>query len=175
LLVLVVAITFAVVYNRLITLRNRVDNSWSQIDVQLRRRYDLIPNLVETVKGYAAHETSVFEKVTQARADAIGAQSVGQQSVAENQLSAALKTLFAVAEAYPDLKANQGFLDLQRELSETEGKIAYARQFYNDSVMNYNTAIQTFPNNAVAGMFSFKERDYFEVETEAAGPVKVEF
>jgi LemA protein len=175
-IVAIVAVAFVVIYNRLVTLRNRVDNSWSQIDVQLKRRYDLIPNLMETVKGYAAHETSVFEKVTEARASAMGAQSVGDQSQAENQLSAALKSLFAVAEAYPDLKANQNFMQLQEELTNTEGKIAYSRQFYNDSVMTYNTAIQTFPNNAVAGMFSFKEREYFEIETEAAAePVKVEF
>jgi LemA protein len=175
LLIVVIGMAFAILYNRLVTLRNRVDNSWSQIDVQLRRRYDLIPNLMETVKGYEAHETSVFEKVTEARAAAMGAQSVGDQSQAENQLSAALKSLFAVAEAYPDLKANQNFLQLQTELTNTEGKIAYARQFYNDSVMTYNTATQTFPSNAVAGMFSFKEREYFEIETEAAEPVKVEF
>jgi LemA protein len=175
-LAIVIAAAFVVIYNRLVTLRNRVDNSWSQIDVQLKRRYDLIPNLVESVKGYAAHETSVFEKVTQARADAISAGSVGDQSQAENQLTDALKSLFAVAEAYPDLKANQNFLKLQDELTDTEGKIAYARQFYNDSVMTYNTATQTFPNNAVAGMFGFKDRDYFEIETETeAAPVRVEF
>lgn len=172
---LIVLAVFVGTYNRLVTLRNRVDNAWAQIDVQLKQRYDLIPNLVETVKGYAAHESGVFEAVTQARANAIGAQSVEAQSAAENQLSGALKSLFAVAEAYPDLKANTNFLDLQTKLADIEQKIAYARQFYNDSVMTFNTAIQTFPSNIVAGMFGFKERQYFEVEAEAAQVPKVDF
>src|SRR5512137_999296 len=134
-LVLVIAMAVISIYNRLVVLRNRVDNAWSQIDVQLKRRYDLIPNLVESVKGYAAHESGVFEKVTAARAAAINAQGVEEQGQAENMLSGALKSLFAVAEAYPDLKANTNFLDLQAQLSDTENKIAYSRQFYNDSVM----------------------------------------
>jgi len=152
-----------------------VENAWSQIDVQLRRRYDLIPNLVETVKGYASHESETFEKVTQARNMAIQAQGVAEQGKAENMLTGALKTLFAVAEAYPDLKANQNFLALQEELTSTEGKIAYARQFYNDSVMSFNTAIQSFPANMVAGLFGFVQRDYFEIEAAATEPVAVQF
>ncbi len=164
------------IYNGLIVLRNRCENAWSQVDVQLRRRYDLIPNLVETVKGYAKHEREVFEKVTQARAQAINANSVKDQAQAENMLTGALKTLFAVAENYPDLKANQNFLLLQEELSGTESKIAYSRQFYNDTVMKFNQKQQVFPSNIVANMFSFKERDYFEIEEpEARGPVKVSF
>ena len=163
-------------YNSLVTLRNRCDNAWSQVDVQLRRRYDLIPNLVETVKGYAKHEREVFEKVTQARAAAIGAQTVKDQGQAENMLSGALKSLFAVAENYPELKANQNFLLLQEELSGTESKIAYARQFYNDQVMKFNMKQQVFPSNIIAGMFGFKIKAYFEIgEAEARGPVKVSF
>ncbi len=163
-------------YNSLITLRNRCDNAWSQVDVQLRRRYDLIPNLVETVKGYAKHEREVFEKVTQARAAAINAQTVKDQGQAENMLTGALKSLFAVAENYPDLKANQNFLLLQEELSGTESKIAYARQFYNDQVMKFNMKQQVFPSNLIASMFGFKIKEYFEIgEAEARGPVKVSF
>ncbi len=164
------------IYNGLITLRNRADNAWAQVDVQLRRRYDLIPNLVETVKGYAKHESQVFQKVTEARAQAINAGTVGEQGQAENMLSGALKSLFAVAENYPDLKANQNFLMLQEELAGTEGKIAYARQFYNDTVMKFNTKQQVFPSNMIANMFGFKEKEYFEIEEpEAKEPVKVEF
>ena len=151
-------------YNGLVKRRNRVDNAYSQIDVQLKRRYDLIPNLVETVKGYAAHEKGTFEAVTQARANAINAQGPAAQAQAENILSGALKSLFAVAEAYPELKANQNFLALQEELTATEGRIAYARQFYNDSVLTYNNAIQTFPRNIFAGMFHFERREFFEAE-----------
>jgi LemA protein len=163
-------------YNSLVTLRNRCDNAWSQVDVQLRRRYDLIPNLVETVKGYAKHEREVFEKVTQARAAAIGAQTVKDQGQAENMLSGALKSLFAVAENYPELKANQNFLLLQEELAGTESKIAYARQFYNDQVMKFNMKQQVFPSNIIAGMFGFKIKEYFEIgEAEARAPVKVSF
>ncbi|MGB4592440.1 MAG: LemA family protein [Coriobacteriia bacterium] len=176
LLVLVIGVFAAIgIYNRLVTLRNRVDNAWSQIDVQLRRRYDLIPNLVETVKGYAAHEKETLDKVISARNAAMGAQTVKEHSEAENMLSGTLRSLFAVAEAYPDLKANQNFLMLQEELSGTESKIAYARQFYNDSVMSYNTSTQTFPSNVLAGMFGFKEREYFEIEDMAKEPVKVQF
>jgi len=164
------------IYNRLVTLRNRVDNAWHQIDVQLRRRYDLIPNLVETVKGYQIHERETLEAVTKARALAVDASTVPEQGQAENMLTGALRRLFAVVENYPDLKANQNFLMLQEELAGTEGKIAYARQFYNDSVMVMNTAVQRFPNNIVAGMFNFKEREYFEIEEpEARGPVRVSF
>src|SRR5919199_586912 len=130
-------------YNRLVRVRNRIENAWAQIDVQLRRRYDLIPNLVETVKGYAAHERQTFEAVTQARANAISAQGVAQQAEAENMITGALKSLFAVAEAYPELKANANFLELQEELTATEGRIAYARQFYNDAVLTYNNSIET--------------------------------
>ena len=163
-------------YNSLVIQRNRCDNGWAQIDVQLRRRYDLIPNLVETVKGYAKHEREVFETVTRARTQAINANTVKDQGLAENQLAGALKTLFAVAENYPELKANQNFLMLQEELAGTESKVAYARQFYNDAVMKYNTKLQTFPSNIMAGMFGFKQREYFVVgEEEAKGPVKVSF
>jgi LemA protein len=177
-IVVVLLLIVVFIYNSLIRSRNRVDNAWSQIDVQLKRRYDLIPNLVETVKGYAAHEKQTLEAVTSARANAINAQQggdVAQQAQAENQLSGALKSLFAVSEAYPDLKANQNFLQLQEELTSTEDRIAYARQFYNDSVLNYNNAIQTFPRSILAGMFNFEKREFFEGAPEETGPVKVEF
>ena len=162
-------IGFVAIYNRLVSYRNRIDNAWHQIDVQLKRRYDLIPNLIETVKGYAAHERGVFENVTKARAQAISATSVGEQAQAENAITGALRQLFAVAENYPDLKANQNFLLLQEELSGTESKIAFARQFYNDSVMGYDNAKQRFPGNLIAGMFSgtFTPREYFEIEAPA--------
>jgi LemA protein len=163
-------------YNSLISLRNRCDNAWSQVDVQLRRRYDLIPNLVETVKGYAKHEREVFERVTQARTQAMSAATPKEAGQAENVLAGALKSLFAVVENYPDLKANQNFLLLQEELAGTEGKIAYARQFYNDTVMKFNMKQQVFPSNIIANMFQFKPREYFEIgEEEAKGPVKVSF
>jgi LemA protein len=174
-IVLVIAMAVISIYNRLVVLRNRVDNAWSQIDVQLKRRYDLIPNLVESVKGYAAHESGVFEKVTAARAAAINAQGVVEQGQAETMLSGALKSLFAVAEAYPDLKANTNFLDLQAQLTDAENKIAYARQFYNDSVMSLNTAIQSFPSNLLAGMFGFSARSYFEIETAETETPQVKF
>lgn len=177
LVVLVVVALYAVfAYNRLVSLRNRIENAWSQIDVQLRRRYDLIPNLIETVKGYAAHEKEVFQKVTEARAKAIDASGVKEQGQAENMLTGALKSLFAVAENYPQLKANENFMMLQEELAGTESKIAYARQFYNDSVMQYDTARQTFPSSIIANMFHFADKDYFEIEEAAARePVKVKF
>jgi LemA protein len=175
LLVLVVVASLIGIYNRLVVLRNRVDNAWSQIDVQLKRRYDLIPNLVETVKGYAAHESQTLEKVVQARNMAMAANTVREQGEAENMLTGTLKSLFALAEAYPDLKANQNFLLLQEELSGTESKIAYARQFYNDSVMSFNTAIQSFPNNLIAGAFGFSQRDYFEIEVAARETPTVSF
>jgi len=177
-LIIIAVFAFFVIglYNGLVQLRNRCENSWAQVDVQLRRRYDLIPNLVETVKGYAAHEKEVFQKVTEARTQAMGAGTVGEQGKAENMLSGALKSLFAVAEAYPDLKANQNFMMLQEELAGTESKIAYARQFYNDTVMRFNTKQQVFPSNIIANMFNFQEREYFEIEeAEAKEPVKVQF
>ena len=174
-LVVVLLLYVIVTYNGLVRLRNRIQNAWAQIDVQLRRRYDLIPNLVETVKGYAAHERQTFEAVTQARANAINASGVGEQAQAENMISGALKSLFAVSEAYPDLKANQNFLSLQEELSGTEGRIAYARQYYNDAVLRMNTKIQSFPSNILAGMFGFKEHEYFEADDTSRGPVSVQF
>ena len=172
---LLVVLYGIVQYNALIRLRNRIESAWSQIDVQLQRRYDLIPNLVETVKGYASHEKGVFEAGTEARANAINAQGPAAQAAAENVVTGALKSLFAVAEAYPDLKASANFAGLQEELSGTEGKIAYARQFYNDSVQSYNTKIQTFPSNLVAGPFGFEEREYFEADETGRGPVQVRF
>jgi LemA protein len=174
-IVVLVLLVLVFMYNGLVRRRNRIDNAWSQIDVQLKRRYDLIPNLVESVKGYAAHEKGVFESVTQARSAAMNAQGPADQAQAENVLSGALKSLFAVAEAYPDLKANQNFLNLQEELTSTEHRIAYARQFYNDSVLTYNNRIQTVPSSIIAGMFNFEKREYFEGDPEATGPVKVEF
>mgnify|MGYP003332649097 CR=1 FL=1 len=153
------------VYNGLVAGRNQAQTAWSQIDVQLKRRYDLIPNLVETVKGYAAHEKGVFEAVTAARSNAMQAQGPEQQAQAENALSGTLKSLFAVAEAYPDLKANQNFLNLQEELTATEDKVSYARQFYNDSVLGYNNKIGTVPSNIIAGMFNFTARQFFEADT----------
>jgi LemA protein len=174
--VAVLLVLYAIVtYNGLVRLRNRIQNAWAQIDVQLRRRYDLIPNLVETVKGYAAHEKGTFEAVTQARANAIAAQGPVEQARAENQITGALKSLFAVSEAYPDLKANQNFLALQEELSGTEGRISYARQYYNDAVLRLNTKIQSFPSNILAGMFGFKEHEYFEADDTSRGPVSVQF
>jgi LemA protein len=164
-----------VTYNGLVKLRNRIQNAWAQIDVQLRRRYDLIPNLVETVKGYAKHEQGTFQAVTEARANAINAQGPADQARAENMISGALKSLFAVSEAYPDLKANQNFLSLQEELSGTEGRISYARQYYNDAVLRMNTKIQSFPSNILANMFGFKEHEYFEADEGSRGPVSVQF
>ena len=175
--VLLVVLVLLVIgmYNGLVQQRNRVDNAWAQIDVQLKRRYDLIPNLVETVKGYAAHERQTLEAVIQARNMAMNAQGPAQQAQAENMISGALKSLFALSEAYPDLKANQNFLNLQEELTGTEGRIAYARQFYNDTVQKYNTKIQTFPTVVLAGMFHFGPREYFEVEDAARDAVQVSF
>ena len=172
---LVVLAAGIVVFNRLVSLRNRVDNGWAQIDVQLRRRYDLIPNLVETVKGYAAHERELFEDVTRARAQAQSASGVQDQAQAENQLTRTLSRLLAVAENYPDLKASQNFLALQEELTGTESKIAYARQFYNDTVQSLNTRIQSFPSNIVAQLGRFEPREFFEIEEPARGPVTVQF
>ena len=174
--VLVALVGFVVVgFNKLRTSDIGAQEALGGIDVQLTRRAELIPNLVETVKGYAAHERGTFEAVTQARANAINAQTPADQAQAENVLSGALKSLFAVAEAYPDLKANQNFLNLQEELTSTEDRIAYARQFYNDSVLGYNNGIQTFPRNVLAGMFNFTKLDYFDTPSEETGPVKVQF
>ena len=163
-LVALLILFFIVQYNGLVRLRNRIDNAWSQIDVQLKRRHDLIPNLIETVKGYAAHEQGTFEKVVAARNAAISAQGPEQSAQAENALTGALKSIFALAEAYPDLKANQNFLSLQEELTSTEDRISYARQFYNDSVLKYDNKIETFPSNTIAGMFGFKPREYFKTD-----------
>ena len=176
--VVLVVILWAVgAYNKLIRMRNRVKESWAQIDVQLKRRYDLIPNLVETVKGYASHEKETLENVTKARNMAIDARGVAEQAQAENMLTGALKSLFAVSEAYPDLKANENFLGLQEELSSTENKISFARQHYNDVVRAFNTGIQQVPTNIIAGMFNFGEETYFELdeESEAREAPKVEF
>ena len=165
-------------YNGLVRLRNQVKNAWAQIDVQLKRRWDLIPNLIETVKGYAAHEKETFQKVTEARNIAQGAagKGVAAQAMAESGLGAALSRLMVVVEAYPDLKANQNFLGLQEELTSTENKISFARQFYNDIVMQFNTRTEIFPSNIVAGMFNFKPAELFELEDEAAREApKVEF
>lgn len=165
-------------YNGFVTLVNRAKEAWSDIEVQMKRRYDLIPNLVETVKGYATHEREAFENVTKARAVAMGAQSVEDHAQAENMLTGALKSLFAVAEAYPDLKANTNFLELQRELSDTENKIQASRRFYNSTVMALNTGLEQFPGNMVGGLFGFGTRAFFELdENEAAAkqPVKVSF
>jgi LemA protein len=176
-LVIVVLLVVLVIsaFNGLVRLRNRVDNAWAQIDVQLKRRYDLIPNLVETVKGYAGHERQTLEAVIQARTAGINAQGPAQQAQAENMISGALKSLFALSEAYPDLKANQSFLNLQEELTGTEGRISYARQFYNDTVQRYNTKIQTFPGVVIAGALHFTPREYFEVEDTARDAVHVSF
>ena len=174
-IIVVLAAWVVAIYNSLVVLRNRIENAWSQIDVQLKRRTDLIPNLVETVKGYASHEKEVFTKVTEARSALVNAQGVQDQAQANNMLTGALKTLFAVAEAYPELKANQNFLMLQEELSGTESKIAYARQFYNDTVLKYDNRREKFPTNLVANMFGFKDREYFEVAEAEREPVKVDF
>ena len=179
LILLIIAVIFAGtivgMYNGLIIKRNRIDNAWSQVDVQLKKRYDLIPNLVNTVKGYASHEKELFVKVTEARSQAVSAQSVAEKAQAENQLTQTLKSLFAVAENYPDLKASQNFLMLQEELSGVENKIAYARQFYNDSVLSYDNARETFPTSIIAGIFNFQPKDYFKMEETEREPVKVQF
>jgi LemA protein len=165
-IVLLVVIVIGM-YNKLVTLRNRAENAWAQVDVQLRKRYDLIPNLVEAVKGYAAHERGVFEEVTQARTAAQQAQGVREQAQAENALTAAIGRLFAVAEAYPQLRATENFQQLQAQLTEVEGDIAVSRQVYNDTVLTYDTALETVPTSIIAGIFNFREREYFEVEEAA--------
>lgn len=173
----IIALFLIVLYNRFVRLVNRAKESWADIEVQLKRRYDLIPNLVSTVKGYAAHESTAFEKVTEARARALGASSVAEHGQAENMLSGALKSLFAVSEAYPDLKANQNFLELQRELSDTENKIQAARRFYNTNVRDLNIALESFPGNVIGGMFGFKKNEFFDIadDSPAQEPVAVAF
>jgi LemA protein len=174
--VAILAIYVIYVFNKLVRTKNRVNNAWSQIDVQLRRRYDLIPNLVETVQGYAAHERELFEEVARARASGEQAGTVQDQASAENQITSGLRRLIAVAENYPELKANQNFLALQEELTSTESKIAFARQFYNDQVTILNNLIQSFPSNIVAKVFAYQEREFFEIEeTAARGPVTTSF
>ncbi|MEO0142062.1 MAG: LemA family protein [candidate division WOR-3 bacterium] len=177
LLIIIILLVFWIIaiYNGLVVKRTRVDNGWAQIDVQLKRRYDLIPNLVETVKGYAAHEREVLEKVAELRSRAMGAASPKEAAEANNMLTATLKTLFAVAENYPQLKANENFMRLQEELSATENKIAFARQFYNDVVMDYNATIQKFPQTIIASMFNFKPREFFEAPAEEREAVRVKF
>ena len=174
-LLVLIALYAIFTYNRLVRARVRVDNGWSQIDVQLRRRYDLIPNLIEAVKGYAAHEREVFEEVTNARTQAQGATTVQGQAAAENELTRSIRQLFAVAENYPELKASQNFLSLQEELTGTESKIAFSRQFYNDQVANLNTLIGTFPSNIMARLGNFTPREFFEIDDPAKGPVQVQF
>lgn len=173
--IVLLIILFAGFYNRFVGLRNRVDNAWAQIDVQLQRRHDLIPNLVQTVQGYAAHESGTFQKVTEARTAAMNARTVEDKVAAENILSDTLKSLFAVSEAYPDLKANQNFLDLQNQLRDTEDKISIMRQSYNDTVMMFNNSIQKFPGNLFASMFHFTPRTSFTVATGAAEAPQVIF
>jgi LemA protein len=170
-----VVVWFIAIYNRLVGMRQGVRNAWAQIDVQLKRRADLIPNIVETVKGYAAHERGVFEEVTKARSAWAGAKTVQEHAQADNMITAALKSLFAVAEAYPDLKANQNFLALQQELSNTEGQIASARSLYNTTVQDYNTQIQVFPASMVASMTGFRGEPYFQAEEPSREPVQVKF
>ncbi len=162
-------------YNRLVRLRNRIAAAWSQIDVQLRRRYDLIPNLVETVKGYAGHERETLEAVVAARQQGIDARSIEDQGLAENMITGTLGRLFALQEAYPNLKADKSFRSLQEELTGTEGRIAYSRQFYNEQVLSYSNAIEVFPTNIIAGMFNFEPKPYFEMEEIARQPVRVDF
>ncbi len=170
-----VLVWLVVMYNGLVGLRNRVSEAWSDIDVQLKRRYDLIPNLVNTVKGYATHESGVFDQVTKARSQAMQAGSTHDKAEAENMLSGTLKSLFAVAEAYPDLKANQNFLELQRELSDTENKIQASRRFYNGNVLELNNKIEMFPSNLIAGAFHFTKSEFFEVAEAEKEPVAVQF
>ena len=174
--VALIAVSIIAIYNSLVRRRNEVDNAWSQIDVQLKRRLDLIPNLVETVKGYASHEKATLDAVIQARNTAMSASSSpNAQAAADSAVTGALRQLFALSEAYPDLKANRGFVSLQEELSNTESRIAYARQFYGDGVLAYNTAIQKFPSSIVARVFNFADREYFEAEEAARVTPQVKF
>jgi LemA protein len=174
-LVVVLLLVVVAMYNRLVRLRNRAENAWAQVDVQLRRRYDLIPNLVEAVKGYASHESETFESVTNARATAQQAQGVTQQAQAENVLSAALGRLLAVAEAYPQLRATENFQQLQAQLSDVEQNIAVSRQVYNDTVLTYDNVLETVPTNVIAGVFNFRERAYFETESGTREAPAVQF
>jgi len=177
-IIVVVTLWGVGMYNRFVRLRTRSEEAWADIDVQLKRRYDLIPNLIETVKGYASHERETLEKVTTARTAAMGAQGIAEQAEAENMLSGALKSLFAVSESYPDLKANTNFLELQRELTDTENKIQAARRFYNTNVRDLNIATETFPSNVIAKWFSFMKKDFFELSEDQAAarePVAVKF
>ena len=175
-IVVIIIIAIISMYNSLVTMRQRVKNAWSQIDVQLQRRFDLIPNLVETVKGYMEHEADVLTKVTDLRSSWAEAKTVDEKAKLDNQLSESLKTIMAVAENYPDLKANQNFSELQTELTNTENKISYSRQFYNDTVTRYNIKLETFPSNVIASVFNFKSENLFEVDNqEARQNVKVDF
>ena len=174
-LVALVALYVMMSYNGLVKVRNRIENGWAQIDVQLKRRYDLIPNLIETGKGYASHEKATLEAVITARNAAMSAQGPAGKAQAEGGLSGTLKSLFALGEAYPDLKANQNFLNLQEELTGTEDKIAYSRQYYNDEVRTYNTKIQSFPASILAKRFGFMQREYFQADEASRGPVSVKF
>jgi len=171
----IILIWLIAAYNRFVVLKNRIDNAWSQIDVQLKRRFDLIPNLIETVKGYAKHEKKVFTEVTAARTAMMNATTLPDKAKANSQLTSTLKSLFAVAEDYPKLQANQNFMMLQEELSGTESKIAYARQAYNDSVLSYNNSVQMFPGSVIAGTFNFKQREFFKTDEVEKTPVKVKF
>jgi LemA protein len=180
-IVLAIIVAFALFliykYNGFISLKNRAQEAWADIDVQLKRRYDLIPNLVNTVKGYATHEAGTFEKVTEARSKAMQAGTLAEKGEAENMLTGTLKSLFAISEAYPELKANTNFMELQRELSDTENKIMASRRFYNGNVRDFNTGVQTFPGNLIAGMFKFTSLEFFELEQDSAekNPVSVSF
>ena len=174
--ILLIVIIIAVMYNSLVQARLRVDNAWAQIDTQLKRRFDLIPNLIETVKGYAAHESETLEKVVEARNTYTKATDAKTKAEADNMLTSSLKSIFALAEGYPELKANENFLAMQEELASTENKIAYSRQFYNDAVQMYNTQVLSFPKNIIAGMFGFTQRNFFEILNEAEKEnVKVKF
>lgn len=173
--IVLIVLALIVIYNGLVRSKVRVEEAWSDIDVQLKRRHDLIPNLIETVKGYAKHEKELFEKVTEARANSIKAQDIKEVGKAENMLSDSLKSLFAVAENYPDLKANQNFLELQRELTDTEDKVQAARRFYNGNVRDFNTKLQVFPTNFLGSMLGFSAREFFQAEEGDKGPVAVKF
>ena len=170
----IIVLYLIISYNRFIVLRNRIENAWAQIDVQLKRRYDLIPNLISTVKGYVRHEKTLLTEITKARSQLVSG-SMDQKAKASNQITDALKSIFAVAENYPQLKANENFKMLQEELSGTESKIAYARQFYNDSVMSFNTKVQRFPSSIIANIFKFDEKEFFKVEGKEKENIKVEF
>ncbi len=174
-IVAVLVLYIVLKFNQLVSYKHRINNAWSQIDVQLKRRYDLIPNLINTVKGYVKHEKTTLKELTDARTKIMGGSSMAEKAKASNQISAALKTIFAVAENYPNLKANENFKMLQEELAGTESKIAYARQFYNDNVLSLNQALESFPTNMIGSVFSFKPREYFKASGEESKPVKVEF